>query len=92
MRKPPSLLTLERSRYHVIHARDGRSAQELIDTMPPPDLILLDVMLPGLSGLDLLACIKKQSGWEQVPIAMVTADGSEQGVKRAIENGADDYS
>ncbi len=82
---------LERARYQVIHSKDGRSAKDLIDTMPPPDLILLDVMLPFMSGLDLLNYIKKQSGWEQLPIVMLTADGSEQSVKQALKNGAIDY-
>lgn len=45
-----SLLTflLERASYQVIHAKDGRQAQELADTMAPPDIVLLDVMLPYL--------------------------------------------
>ena len=82
---------LERAGYQMLHAKDGLSAQPLIDTMPPSDLSLLDVMLPHLNGFDLLTYITQQAGWEQVPIVMMTADGSKQAVTRAIEQGVNDY-
>lgn len=88
-----SLLTflLERANYRVVHAKDGRNAQELVDTMPLPDIVLLDVMLPFLSGLQVLTYIRSKVEWEKVPIVMLTADGSEHDIKRALENGANDY-
>ncbi|MBX3327248.1 MAG: response regulator [Nitrospira sp.] len=84
-------LNLEQAQYEVIHAKDGQSAQGLIDSMPPPDLVLLDIQLPVVSGLDLLTYIRKQAGWEEVPVAMLTSDNNAQDVKRALENGANDY-
>lgn len=59
--------------------------------MPPPDLVLLDIPLPVVSGLDLMTYIRKQAGWEEVPVAMLTSDNNAQDVKRALENGANDY-
>jgi len=82
---------LERASYRVVHAKDGRSAQELVDTMEQPDIILLDVMLPFLSGLQVLTYIRSKAAWEKVPIVMLTADGSEHDIKRALESGANDY-
>jgi DNA-binding response OmpR family regulator len=82
---------LERANYRVVHAKDGRNAQELIDTMPLPDIVLLDVMLPFVSGLQVLTYIRSKIEWEKVPIVMLTADGSEHDIKRALENGANDY-
>lgn len=82
---------LERANYRVVHAKDGRHAQELIDTMPLPDIVLLDVMLPFVSGLQVLTYIRSKIEWEKVPIVMLTADGSEHDIKRALENGANDY-
>ena len=82
---------LERANYQVVHAKDGRQAQELIATIPPPDMVLLDVMLPFLSGLQVLTIIRKCEGWKKVPIVMLTADGSEHDIKRALESGANDY-
>ena len=71
--------------------KDGRSAQELVDTMPLPDIVLLDVMLPFVSGLQVLMYIRSKIEWEKVPVVMLTADGSEHDIKRALENGANDY-
>ena len=82
---------LERASYQVVHAKDGRQAQELITTIPPPDIVLLDVMLPFLSGLQVLTLIRKRVGWKKVPVVMLTADGSEHDIKRALESGANDY-
>lgn len=82
---------LERANYRVVHAKDGRNAQELVDTMPLPDIVLLDVMLPFLSGLQVLTYIRSKVEWEKVPIVMLTADGSEHDIKRALETGANDY-
>lgn len=82
---------LERANYRVVHAKDGRSAQELVDTMPLPDIVLLDVMLPFVSGLQVLMYIRSKIEWEKVPVVMLTADGSEHDIKRALENGANDY-
>lgn len=82
---------LERVNYRVVHAKDGRSAQELVDTMPLPDIVLLDVMLPFVSGLQVLTYIRGKIEWDKVPVVMLTADGSEHDIKRALENGANDY-
>mgnify|MGYP001032846535 FL=1 len=82
---------LERANYQVVHAKDGRQAQELVNTIAPPDIVLLDVMLPFLSGLQVLTVIRKREGWKKVPIVMLTADGSEHDIKRALESGANDY-
>ena len=82
---------LERASYQVVHAKDGRDAQQLVDTIPPPDIVLLDVMLPFLSGLQVLTYIRNKTEWDKVPIVMLTADGSEHDIKHALENGANDY-
>jgi DNA-binding response OmpR family regulator len=82
---------LERTGYLVVHAPDGQKAQQLIDTIDPPSLILMDIMLPHLSGLQLLPYIRKKSGWQQIPIVMLTADSSEHDIQQALSSGANDY-
>lgn len=82
---------LERSGYQVIHASDGKQAQEMIDTMTPPNLVLLDIMLPHMSGLQLLPYIRKKADWQRVPIIMLTADSSEHDIQQALTSGASDY-
>ena len=82
---------LKREGYEVVHAADGRLAKTMIDEMPPPKLVLLDVMLPYMSGLQLVTYIRSKSEWRDVPIVMLTADSAEQDVVRALGAGAFDY-
>lgn len=82
---------LEREGYELIHAADGWQAQLLIETISPPTLALLDVMLPHVSGLQLVTHIRAKAGWREVPIVMLTADGAERDVVFALDAGANDY-
>lgn len=82
---------LEREGYALEVAPDGRQARELISRMTPPALIILDVMLPFLSGLQLISFIRNELHWGVVPILMLTADATEQDVVWALEEGANDY-
>ena len=88
-----SLLILLLGAYgcEIEHATDGRQAQHMIDTIAPPNLVLLDIMLPHLSGLELFPYIRQKSGWHNVPVIMLTADSDEHNVKQTLEDGAHDY-
>jgi two-component system response regulator RegX3 len=78
---------LERERFRVAVATDGPSALERFDHLSP-DIVLLDVMLPGMSGLDVCRELRYRS---TVPIVMVTAKSSEVDAVVGLELGADDY-
>jgi len=69
------------------HAADGALALDQLESINP-DLVLLDVMLPGMDGMDVCARIRDVSG---VPIIMLTAKSDSIDVVRGLENGADDY-
>ena len=73
--------------FKVTVARDGAEALRLFDSVRP-DLVLLDLMLPKVSGLDVCRTIRGRSA---VPIIMVTAKGTEIDTVVALEVGADDY-
>ena len=73
--------------FKVAVARDGSEALRLFEESPP-DLVLLDLMLPKISGLDVCRSIRAASS---VPIIMVTAKGAEIDTVVALEVGADDY-
>jgi two-component system response regulator RegX3 len=79
---------LKREGFRVKVARDGVEALELFDASRP-DLVLLDVMLPRMSGIDV--CREIRSRASRVPIIMVTAKGSEIDTVVGLEVGADDY-
>ncbi|MGI8807391.1 MAG: response regulator [Acidimicrobiales bacterium] len=78
---------LKREGFRVRIARDGVEALELFDLVQP-DLVLLDVMLPRISGIDVCREIRSRS---RVPIIMVTAKTSEIDTVVGLEVGADDY-
>ena len=82
---------LEGEGYAVHLAADGRLAREFIDTAPAPTLVTLDVMLPHVSGVELLAAIRANNDWKDVPVLMLTAKAQEKDIVYALENGASDY-
>ena len=73
--------------YEIIKADSGQAAVDAVDENRP-DLVLLDVMMPGLSGFDACQRIREFSS---VPIIMVTAKGDEQDRVKGLDVGADDY-
>lgn len=82
---------LEREGYSVHLAPDGRTARQLIDTAPPPAIVLLDVMLPHVDGYELLTRLRGSASWRNVPVIIVSARSQEQDIVRGLEAGADDY-
>jgi DNA-binding response OmpR family regulator len=78
---------LERDGFKTLEAADGNRARELLET-DPPDLVVLDVMLPGTDGLELCRWIRSRS---RLPVIMLTARGEESDRIVGLELGADDY-
>lgn len=81
---------LEREGYRVLVARDG---QDALDAMAreQPDLVLLDVMLPRLSGYDVCQRIRDNPAWAGVKVLMLTARGREVEIAKGLALGADAY-
>lgn len=81
---------LTNSGHQVIRAQDGEQAMKLAkhDT---PDLIMLDAMMPGLNGFEVLRRLKLDSTLRSVPVIMVTAKGHERDVLSGLRGGAVDY-
>ena len=81
---------LQNEGHQVFEAKDGEAgidkAREKL-----PDLILLDLMLPGIQGLDVCRIIKSDQEIKETPIIMVTALGLEEDIVKGLETGADDY-
>lgn len=83
-------LQFKRAGYNVITAQDGYEALELVESTPF-DLILLDIMMPGINGLQVLEEIRKQRTLINLPIIMVTADDLEESIITSLQLGANDY-
>jgi DNA-binding response OmpR family regulator len=78
---------LEREGFTTLEAADGNRARELLES-DPPDLVVLDLMLPGTDGLELCRWIRSRS---RLPVIMLTARGEESDRIVGLELGADDY-
>jgi DNA-binding response OmpR family regulator len=81
---------LTNSGHQVIRAQDGEQAVTLAASQLP-DLILLDAMMPGLSGFEVLRRLKADPALRAVPVIMVTAKGHERDVLSGLRGGAVDY-
>lgn len=81
---------LTREGFLVATAANGENAVKAV-TQKPPDLILLDLMLPGLDGLEVCRILKKENKTTDIPIVMLTAKGEESDIITGLELGADDY-
>jgi phosphate regulon transcriptional regulator PhoB len=81
---------LEREGYRVFEAKDGEDALLLADESKP-DLVLLDWMLPQLSGIEVCRRLRGRGHMRNVPIVMLTARGEEPDRIRGLDTGADDY-
>ncbi|WP_169166474.1 response regulator transcription factor [Cellulomonas taurus] len=86
--RDPLAYLLTREGYQVATAATGTEAVELFDTGDPVDLVLLDLMLPGVSGTEVCRHIRQTS---DVPVIMLTAKDSEIDKVVGLELGADDY-
>ena len=76
--------------YQVLTAHDGKSGYELV-SCELPDLVLLDIMLPVISGIELCKLLKKQRSTQGIPVIMLTAKAEEIDRVIGLEVGADDY-
>ncbi len=76
--------------YKIIRVADGSLAIEKAK-LEKPDLILLDIILPGMSGLDILKELKEGSDTKDIKVVMLTNFGTDENVNKAVELGSDDY-
>ncbi|MBP0048010.1 response regulator [Marinobacterium sp. AK62] len=92
--EPNILLSLEflmqQAGYRVVTAADAEQASRLIEANRP-DLVLLDISLPGMSGFDLLEQLRQSDATRDLPVIMLTAHGREVEKEKGLALGANDY-
>ncbi len=81
---------LEQAGMDVVSVGDGAAALEACQEHGP-DLVLLDVMMPGMSGLDVCRSLRDSPGLAGVPVILLTARAQESDIAQGFEAGADDY-
>ena len=82
---------IERRGYKVLTAADGNEALAVLAGGAAVDLLVLDVMMPGLDGLQTLERIRKQRGYGELPVILLTAQSRDEDVMGGYKTGADYY-
>lgn len=81
---------LSKAGYVVHKAHDGKQASEMVETLQP-DLVVLDWMMPQMSGIDLCKMMRKSKDLKHIPVIMLSARGEEGDKTFGLDSGADDY-
>jgi DNA-binding response OmpR family regulator len=83
-------IMLERGGFTVVEARDAHAALSVLENTVP-DLIILDVMMPGMNGIDLCKVIRQREVTQKTPVLILSARGDAESIIHGIEAGANDY-
>ena len=76
----------------IIEAKDGYNALEIMNTTdPPPDLVILDLMLPDIDGFEVLQRLRAQPKFDHIPILILSAKADPTSIRYGLDNGADGY-
>jgi DNA-binding response OmpR family regulator len=84
-------LVLEKHKFEVDTASSGEEALQRLKTEARPDMILLDILMPGIDGLSVLRTLKTTAEFKDIPVVMLTALAQENVVLQGIKLGAKDY-
>ena len=82
---------LTRAGYDVNAVTNGRDAQAAIENLEPVDVVVLDLMLPYVSGYQLISEVREHPDWQHVPIVVVSGKVMEHDIVKALDLGANDY-
>lgn len=84
-------MKLEQGAFRVTLAYDGQEALDILEREPDIGLVMLDVMMPRLTGLEVLATMRADNRFKDVPCIILTAAGQEQQYRQAMALGATDF-
>lgn len=75
----------------IVDAMDGREALGLLADHPDVDLILLDINMPQMNGLEFLELVKQDNALSKIPVVIISTEGKEEDTVRGLQAGADAY-
>ena len=79
------------SQYDIITASNGAQALRLLEAGPLPDLVVTDLMMPEMDGIELVKRIKQSAKLSKLPVIILTAKAEAKDYQRGLDVGADDY-
>jgi DNA-binding response OmpR family regulator len=82
---------LSRDGFIVHTATNGRDARDFIANSMPTDIVIMDLMLPYVSGTELITRIRESRDWKDVPVVVLSGKVTERAIVHAFEIGANDY-
>ena len=77
--------------YPLVYALDGRQALDRLREHGDVDLVLLDINMPNMNGLELLAQLRSEAAWSELAVIIISTEGREEDTARGIEAGANAY-
>ena len=77
--------------FPLVHAYDGREALDLLTEHKDVDLVLLDINMPRMNGLEFLISMKANPSFQKIPVVIITTEGTEDDTQRGLEAGASAY-
>ena len=84
-------LMLEMLDCEVLSFHNARAVAQKLLTAKPPQLLILDINMPEVSGLDLLEFLRRRPEWKELPILMLSSEAADSTVDKALQLGADAY-
>ncbi len=84
-------IMLDKGGFKVSKAKDANEALSLLEKEGTPDMIILDVMMPGMDGIQLCRALRKRTPTQSTPILILSARGDAESVMRGMDAGATDY-
>jgi DNA-binding response OmpR family regulator len=84
-------LLLQRINAEAIPAKDGHAGLAALEADPKPDLVILDLMLPDLDGLEVLQRIRAQPALNHIPVLILSAKADPTTIRQGLDRGADGY-
>lgn len=75
----------------LVHAEDGQEGLQRLVEHADVDLILLDINMPRMNGLEFLNAVKRNNAFVEIPVVIVSTEGKEEDTQRALEGGASAY-
>jgi DNA-binding response OmpR family regulator len=86
-----TMTSLGRGQFEVVWMEDGSLARDYIQSHPPTDLVILDYMMPGLNGEEVLVLLRAQPNWTTRPVMMMTVVGEEKTIARLYQTGLTEF-